>query len=310
MIKLIYLFFVILTSSLYPSIQQYFKKIEDKQNFQEGQIRNIDFIYLINLDQRPEKYGHCLNELSPYGIYPYRFSAVNGWELSLEILNDVGVKYTTNMPKDILANCYLPNENFEVRHETMHVVGRNYFTRHMAPGTVGIVLSHLSILQDAYDSGYETIWVLEDDIEVIQDPHLLSSKIEELDALIGCINWDVLFTDQDSKNQNGDYVRCTASARRPNFTPRNPNRFELREKISTSFSKIGARYGGYSMILRRSGIKKILDFIKTHQIFLPYDMDYILPNDIKLFSLNDDIVSTLKNALSDNGIAHYKEISR
>lgn len=31
------------------------------------------------------------------------------------------------------------------------------------------MLSHLSVLKDALDSGYETIWVMEDDIHIIQD---------------------------------------------------------------------------------------------------------------------------------------------
>jgi acetolactate synthase-1/2/3 large subunit len=35
-------------------------------------------------------------------------------------------------------------------------------------GAIGIALSHLSILQDAYDSGYETVWVMEDDVDIMQ----------------------------------------------------------------------------------------------------------------------------------------------
>lgn len=61
------------------------------------------------------------------------------------------------------------------------------------------------------------------------------------------------------------------------------------------------------MIVRRSGMKKLLKFFNKYQIFLPYDMDFVLPNDIKLFTVNEDVVSTITNALSDNGGPNYEK---
>ena len=61
------------------------------------------------------------------------------------------------------------------------------------------------------------------------------------------------------------------------------------------------------MIVRRSGMKKILDFIKAHKIFLPYDMEFYLPQGIRMYSLKDDVVSTQIKALSDNGAPRYRE---
>lgn len=301
------LFFIL---GLEASIQDYFKQAGEKSDAGRNQIEGIDFIYLINLDQRPQKLEHCLKSLSPYGIHPHRFSAVNGWELSIDAINNLGVPYKLGMPKDLWGTYYLPNTNFQPFHEILQVPGRTYFSHCLSRGAIGIVLSHLSILQDALNSGYETIWVLEDDIEVIQDPHTLTHKINELDSLVGQDGWDILFTDIDTKNQQGKYVPCTDYARRPDFFPKKPDQFNEKRKISKSFTKIGARYGAYSMILRRSGIKKILDFYKKYKIFLPYDMEYIFPDNIQLFSVNDDIVSTLINALSDNGQPGYKRISQ
>jgi hypothetical protein len=40
-------------------------------------------------------------------------------------------------------------------------------------------------------------------------------------------------------------------------------------------------------------------------MFIPYDMEYGLPNDIKMYSLIGDIVSTLLQAASDNGGPSY-----
>src|SRR3989344_3294288 len=294
------------TWSLHAGLQTHFRPVEGKTTDCFNQVQNIDFIYLINLDQRPEKWAHCLNELAPYHIQPYRFSAVNGWELSLEVLNQLGVKYSPQFCKNLWGTAYLPEDNFQPHHEIMQVVGRTYFCHCMSLGAIGIVLSHLSILQDAYDSGYETIWVMEDDIDVLRNPHTLSDFIEKLDQEVGKDGWDILFTDQDTKNTLGYYVPCTGFAWRPNYYPSDPNQFAQRYAISADFRRVGARFGAYSMIVRRSGMKKILDFLKTYKIFLTYDIEYPYPPDIRLFTVLTDIVSTWPGAPSDNGSPAYK----
>ena len=92
--------------------------------------------------------------------------------------------------------------------EMMSVPGRTYFAHHMSQGAIGCVLSHLSVLQDAIDSGYKTIWVMEDDVEVVQDPRTLSGLIAALDGS-GKEKWDILFTDQDTvQNTTGQHIPC------------------------------------------------------------------------------------------------------
>lgn len=290
-------------SPLCGGIEDHFKKPTDKSNLH--QMRNIDFIYMINLDERPQKFASCTSQLHPLGIFPYRFSAVNGWTLPLSLINEIGVTYQSWMSSNGLGTCYFPENGGEPHHEVVHVVGRNYFCHCMARGTIGIVLSHLSVLQDAYDSGYETIWVMEDDIQVIRNPHHLSDLIDELDTQVGNEGWDMLFTDQDTKDRNGNYVQCLGYAWRPNFIPPDPGCFGARDQISPQFRKIGARYGAYSFIIRRAGMKKILDFIKQYGIFLPYDMEFYFPEGIRLFTVMDDVVSTQPQALSDNGSPGY-----
>lgn len=269
-------------------------------------MKGIDFIYMINLDQRPEKYQFSKDQFSIYGIEPYRFSAVNGWELSLEELNDVGLKFSPEMQGGIMGTCYHLGGNFEPSHEIIQRYGQNYFCHCMARGTIGIVLSHLSVLQDAWENGYETIWVMEDDVDVLRDPRIISVLIEELDALVGEENWDILFTDQDIRDKNGYHKQFSGNAKRPDFIKQaSDNNYFLRKAINPKFSQIGARYGAHSMIIRKSGIKKLLRFFNAHQIFLPYDMEYFLPTGIRLFCVNEDIVSNLLNAPSDNGGPNY-----
>ena len=168
--------------NLHADVFDFFKKAENKSD--QHRMRNIDFIYMINLDQRPEKFLISAYHLILYGIFPYRFSAVNGWELPLESLTDVGVKYGPWMTGGHWGTCYPLDWQGEPQHEIIQEIGKTYFSHCMSRGAIGIVLSHLSVLQDAYDSGYQTIWVMEDDVEVIRNPHLLPDLIEELDQLV------------------------------------------------------------------------------------------------------------------------------
>jgi GR25 family glycosyltransferase involved in LPS biosynthesis len=303
----LFIFVIMLSGSLFGSLEDHFKPCHHKNS--KHQVKGVDFIYMINLDQRPEKYALSAAELIPYGITPYRFSAVNGWELSAEALNSMGITYRSWMPKDIWGTAYLPENEGKPHHEIMNVPGRNYYSHCLSRGAIGIVLSHLSILQDALDSGYDTIWVMEDDVKVIKDPHRMTAYIKELDAVVGKRNWDVLFTDPDTKRRDGSYVPCLGYARRPNFEPKNPERFVERVNIDKNFRKVGARYGAYSMIVRRSGMKKIMNFIKRYGIFLPYDMEFYLLNDINLYTMRFDVVSTMPDALSDNGRDNYNKIA-
>ncbi|MBS0648189.1 MAG: glycosyltransferase family 25 protein [Verrucomicrobia bacterium] len=291
-------------SPLFAGIEQYFKKAEGKSSVHR--MRNIDFIYLINLDQRPEKYEQSIQELAPYGIIPYRFSAVNGWEeLTYEALNDLGVKYQRGM-RATKGTSYFPEDNGQPQHSLpMQNYGQTYFAHCLSWGAIGCCMSHLSVLQDAYHAGYETIWVIEDDIQIIRDPHTLSNLIDQLDRAVGKGRWDILYTDRDTKNKEGNYVPCRALAQRPNFTPRDPQIYKLQKRINSDLRQIGARYGTYSMIIRRSGMKKILDFLKTYHLFLPIDLEIPLVPGIRQFTVTQDVVSTWHNAATDNGNPNY-----
>ena len=164
--------FLVMSVTLNGELVDHFKKAPNKSDVHK--FRNIDFVYMINLDQRPEKYEHSLRQLEPYGIVPYRFSAVNGWELTCEDINDVGLKFEKGMREGIFGTAYYPNNNLDPTHEFISKPGQAYFCHCMAKGTIGICLSHLSVLQDAFDSGFDLIWVMEDDIEVLQDPRIIT----------------------------------------------------------------------------------------------------------------------------------------
>ena len=275
---------------LYAAVEDHFKKAEGKGEIHR--MGNIDFIYTINLDQRPEKFTKCIEQFLPYDIHPYRFSAVNGWELSLETINDVGVKFIPGMTGGFWGTSY--DSVSEPTNSIIDTYGKIYFCHCMSQGAIGIVLSHLSVLQDAYDAGYETIWVMEDDVFVKENPHQLGDLIEKLDALVG--DWDILYTDDDGF---GDEIPGPIWwAWRPDM-PIDSSLFGKRTKIDKDFMKIKSRTCTYSMIIRRSGMRKILEFIKQHHIFLPYDHDFSFIEEIQLYMLNFPVVAYRKGESSD-----------
>lgn len=295
------LILVLFNSDLFGELTNHLKKCENKTNI-SSTIEGIDFIYLINLDKRSEKFEKSSNTLKKYNINPYRFSAVNGWELSLQVINDLGLKYQPGMPS-LFATAFPLEAGGQISHEFMKEIGKTYFAHETTLGAIGCSLSHISILKDAWDSGYETIWVLEDDIDVILNPHILSLLIHHLDNLVGKENWDVLFTDQNSKRPDGEYVAAHGAPKRPDLNCSVEERFSekylLNKQIDPHFKKIGARFGTYSMIIRRSGIKKLLDFAMNHQIFSPYDCENFLAPNLNRYTPTYDVVSTLTNAVSD-----------
>ncbi len=295
-------------TSSYAQLSDHLKKAEGKNEIHKA--RNIDFIYMINLDQRPEKFALASEQLHRYGIQPYRFSAVNGWELSLETINDVGLKYLPGMTP-LFATAFPFEAEGSPSHEFMTQYGKTYFTWGMARGPIGIALSHLSVLKDAWDSGYETIWVMEDDIEVMQDPNQISDLIDKLDALVGGKNWDVLFTDIDYRGRDGNHLDAYGAPRRPDmdcsWEARYAPKYTARAEISSEFKEVTARFGAHSMIVRRSGMKKLLEFAYVHKIYLPFDLDNYLAPDIRRYGLTFDVVTEMLNAISDNGFPFYKE---
>jgi GR25 family glycosyltransferase involved in LPS biosynthesis len=288
------------------SLLRHLKEAKDKGDHHS--MGKIDFIYMINLDQRPEKFLQASEQLHRYGIFPFRFSAVNGWELSLKAINDVGLKYMPGMTP-LMASTYPMEAKGKVSHEFMSCFGKTYFCHCTSKGVIGCSLSHISVLKDAYDSGYETVWVLEDDIEVLQDPHILLELIEKLDQLVGYDHWDVLFTDQNYRTGIEKYLIASAAAKRPDMDcslkERVSEKYTINEDVSADFRKISARFGAHSMIIRRSGIIKLLDFALRHKIFLPYDMDNYLAPGLSRYCLTYDVVTNLLNSLSDNGGPNY-----
>lgn len=306
-----------LASFCYADIEKYYKKIENKTDGHS--IKNIDFIYLINLDQRPEKFLNVKTQLERYGISPYRFSAIYGWELPKKVMNKLGLTYTKGMSfspnQKTWAYCYKRKKAKE-RPLDKSSYGKKVISKWTTKGAVGCTLSHLSILKDAYDSGYKTIWIIEDDVVIKSDPHQLSGLIEKLDSLVGKTEWDVLYTDNsqifygfnDARDEL--LIRKIPKAFPDRWRPDMGESWDPKTLIKVShiegFMKIGSRNRTHSMIIRRSGMEKILNFAKERGVFLPYDLEISFIPGIQLYALKESITAYGKS-VSDTVGHHFKE---
>lgn len=306
------LFFV---SSIFGDLTSYFKKIEH-DHAKEKPIEQIDYIYLINLDQRPEKLEKMLAKLLPYGIEPFRFPAIYGWDLSIAAINDIGLKYKKGMLKDHWVWQYTKQNDGDPELEFLReeLYGNTFYSFNMNPGAMGCTLSHLSVLQNAYDAGYQTIWILEDDVIVNQDPQILNELIKNLDALIGKKGWDVLYTDTDmidacwydkANDLESDLVGNLHFLWRPD-SDNNSKHLRKRTILNENFVQIGSRMHTHSMIIRRSGMKKILDFEKKHRPFCPYDNELAFVPNLKCINLRYDVV-TAPPAESDTRVDRFSK---
>lgn len=257
---------------------------------QTSSVKNIDCVYLINLNERMEKLERTLNQLIPFDIYANRLPAIYGWTLSDEVFEDVGLKIRPGMQWNKSVFLRLSG----AQRITKPCVGSAVFYPRMSNGAVGTALSHLSVLQNAYDAHFETIWVLEDDVTVKQNPRCLSSYIDKLNALVGKDGWDVLYTDDLTFFE----PFTPGTVYRPDMPEIDFEPMFQRSPLGEDFYQIGGRCQAHSFLIQRSGIEKILTFEKSRGIYLPYDVEIAFVPHMRFFNLTRNVVvgGTLENS--------------
>lgn len=284
----------------------YLKKIEGKTG--STPIEGIGCIYLINLDQRPEKLERSIQQLARYGISPQRFPGIYGWSLAPEILNGAGLLFQHGMwtGREAVFLCQTEG-GLSLRFLDGSCYGQTCYSYWMSKGAVGCALSHLSVLKDALDSGYPAAWVLEDDLIVDQDPRKMSVYVQELSSLVGEEGWDLLYTDPpylQGIDLDGDILKQLPWMWRPDMPF-----FNLRQIAASfdfgSFVKIGSRIRAHSLIVSRSGMKKILSFYETHGLFIPYDHELFFIPDIQAYSIKESVITAYETT-SDTRDRHFK----
>ena len=328
-------FFVLFAFPFFCIASERFSCLKDFENTQPShQIEGIDGLFIINLDRRAEKYERVKKQFDKYGLYPCRFSAVDGSILNEDDYQKVGLIFRNGMKK---IKATLNPSKKQIAPLKEEDQGRACFFEFVTAGAVGCYLSHVSILKKAYDMGLNMIWVFEDDVVFLKDPKEVTSAIERLSAIVN-EEWDILHTDDQ------DWFACD----HPNFVPRPDANVMLKkflDKNNTSqtidkkkirelsdaeflelnsfkqkisfykhniagysypdifqeFRRIYGRFAIHSMVIKRSGMKKILDFFETHGMFLPYDDEMLYVDSLKIYNLKQGITS-FETMISDTGI--------
>jgi len=122
----------------------------------------FDRIFIINLDNRPEKWKQCLEQLVTHNIKNYeRFSAIKPQysQIPKNYYNKLVFYHFINDPK--------------------------YVT-----GAVGCKLSHHTIVKTAKERGYKRILILEDDFEFKDN---MNQILQDHEKLIRNLPWDMLY---------------------------------------------------------------------------------------------------------------------
>lgn len=301
----LFFFFV---SALFGNIEDHYRKIEKKTTCRSP--KNIDYVYLINLDERPERWISSIQQLAPRGIIPLRVPGIYGWSLKPDVLNEIGLKFQPGMwtgREPVMVFPPEKNGQWDFISLSHAPYGTACFSGWTVKGTIGCSLAHLSVLKDAYDSGYETVWVMEDDIFIEDDPHLLSSLIEELDDLTEPEGWDVLYTDFDCLvvDPNRKLEEQIPLMWRPDMPFLDIAFLAKHIPVGEKFMKIGSRMRAHSIIYRRSGLEKIMGFYREHNNFLPYDQELALIPDIQIYVVRKSVVS-YREVTSDTRQWHFQ----
>lgn len=151
-------------SKCFAHIEEFLHGVEVEQS--SSGLQGIDCIYVINLDERIQRWNKIAHTFERFGLKVNRVRAVNGWKLPS-------------------FDCLLLDPS----------------KRPLTKGEMGCFLSHLSVYADALQRGFSCVWICEDDIEfnneVAQLMSLLAS-LEEIDP-----QWDMLYTDYTILGQRG-----------------------------------------------------------------------------------------------------------
>ncbi|MFZ4772455.1 MAG: glycosyltransferase family 25 protein [Chlamydiia bacterium] len=233
---------------------KYAKKLDAYQQFTN--LSPINCVYVINLDFREGKWNRVKSIFKKYKVFPTRFSAVEGFDLSLELQNEL----------------------------TGNALDR------FSPGQIGCFLSHLSVWRHAYENNLDYIWVCEDDILAVKSMKLLPKYIQELNQLDP--DWDVFYTDMDQK-VNGAPLRPEGihlSAERMDEYDYFSKKLE-RRPFSDKLLIMGMRLGTTSYILSKKGIEKFIRHFLPRKMDGALDADIHHIRELREYCPTCDIVT-------------------
>jgi hypothetical protein len=179
------------------SIESVLKKAKGKNKGADHSMAKIDFIYAI-ARKECRRYTDFDYRFFKHSICPYRFTSIKSSELSYNTMDKACV-HGRNSFKKILANrLEVHNGKNILSQEKMYDYNVGFVHKHMSLRVLASSLSHLSVVKDAYDSGYQHVWILDSGTELRGDPNILSSYVQRAEEEVG--DWTILYTDYSERD--------------------------------------------------------------------------------------------------------------
>lgn len=264
-----YLYFLSLMSFVFLCLQLHAGTFEDtfKKALHKSDchyISGINYIYMINRKNELSHFRAQKKSFSNYEIFLYRFDAVNPDLLGYRTLSKIGVKgkYAFDHLSLAVKKC---GHNYSLSPSQTIDDGCAHYSLCMDQKDIARNLDILSIIFDAYKSKKNTIWIMEDNVTIVADPNVLTGYLIALQRIDA--KWDVLYTDPVEKIKLWSIKQRLKWLRRPDIDLESSI---IRESFpSTQIVSPGMRMGSYSIIISRTGMKKILDYYHKHHFFIP-----------------------------------------
>jgi hypothetical protein len=224
-----------------------------------------------------------------YEITPYRFDAVDPAKMDYKTLKNIGFNVKENlyqMQGLMLTKC---GKNIMLQEYPMLKANSTYFHRQMTLFGIASNLNFLSVIFDAYKSKYDTAWVMEDNAKILVNPNILTGCLIQLDEEYP--NWDILYTDKQSRAHRPLEFENIISPIRPDITFESSEFYKARETGDYPFGIVGLRSGAYSFIISKKGMKKVVDYYKQNKFFIPFEIEMQVIPKMNLFYLQDEVVT-------------------
>ncbi len=218
-------------------------------------ITPYDAIYVISLDRTPDRFNSIKKRLNDFELEPLRFSAVDGYDISLtnkktgEII--CGKQKMQNIKKyaNIKSELYHVEYNEKYKDAEFDLSTKN---SNFSAGEIGVTFSHRAIWADVIKNKYKKVIVFEDDAIP------LKNFKENLFDLLKNIpqDSDITFISVGiRKDKSYYYPDIDKIFRDFDNVPNN--------KFVAKIQSTNRIYGMFAYIVGENGAKKLLDITNT-----------------------------------------------
>lgn len=286
--SVILFFMCLLCPTLFArDITYYCKKALHKS--ESHSLSGIDYVYLINRHKDLNKFKMLKKMFQKYNITPYRYQAVESSALDYKTLFNIGFNLGHGMYPINGLLLSKSGKTISLQEFPMCREKSTYFHKQMTIWGIASNLSYLSVIFDAYKSKYDAAWVMTDVVKIKKDPNVISGYLALLNTEHP--DWDILYTDIDSRERRPLVYDDVTTPIRPDMDFAPPEFYKERATTEYPTGRLGLRTGAYSFIISKRGIKKIVDFYKLNQFFIPFEIEIQIIPGIKSFVLRDEVVT-------------------